>query len=44
MVFFTLGDMDFTTFVYEGRFDPNRWYELLEKYKITNIASVPTCI
>ena len=32
----------FSTFIYEGRFDPNRWYELLEKYKITNIASVPT--
>ena len=31
-----------TTFVYEGKFDPNKWFELLEKYKVTNLASVPT--
>lgn len=31
-----------TTFVYEGRFDANRWFELMEKYKVTNLASVPT--
>jgi len=32
-----------TTFVYDGRFDPNKWFKLIEKYKITNLASVPTC-
>ena len=32
----------FSTFIYDGRFDPNRWLELIEKYKITNLASVPT--
>jgi acetyl-CoA synthetase len=32
-----------TTFVYDGRFNAERWFELLEKYKITNLASVPTC-
>jgi acetyl-CoA synthetase len=32
----------FTTFIYDGRFNPERWFELLEKYKITNLASVPT--
>jgi len=31
-----------TTFVYEGRFDATRWFELMEKYKVTNLASVPT--
>lgn len=31
-----------TTFVYEGRFEPQHWFELIEKYKITNLASVPT--
>jgi acetyl-CoA synthetase len=31
-----------STFVYEGKFDPNKWFELLEKYKVTNLASVPT--
>jgi len=31
-----------TTFVYEGKFDPNKWFELLGKYKVTNLASVPT--
>lgn len=32
----------FSTFIYNGRFDPEHWFELLEKYKITNLASVPT--
>jgi acyl-coenzyme A synthetase/AMP-(fatty) acid ligase len=31
-----------TTLVYDGIFDPNRWFRLLEKYKVTNLASVPT--
>jgi len=31
-----------TTFVYEGKFDPVKWFELLEKYRVTNLASVPT--
>ena len=32
-----------TTFVYDGKFDPNRWFEHIQKYKITNLSSVPTC-
>ena len=32
----------FSTFIYQGRFNPEKWYQLLEKYKITNLASVPT--
>jgi benzoate-CoA ligase family protein len=32
----------FSTFIYDGRFDPEHWFKLLEKYKITNLASVPT--
>ena len=32
-----------TTMVYDGKFAPKRWYELIQKYKITNLASVPTC-
>ncbi|RLF53651.1 MAG: acyl-CoA synthetase [Thermoplasmata archaeon] len=32
----------FSTFIYDGRFNPERWYSLLEKYKITVLASVPT--
>jgi len=31
-----------STFVYEGRFEPVKWYELLQKYRVTNLASVPT--
>lgn len=31
-----------STLVYDGRFDPRRWFELLEKYEVTNLASVPT--
>jgi len=32
----------FSTFIYDGRFHPEKWFRLLEKYKITNLASVPT--
>ena len=32
-----------TTFVYDGKFDADKWFKLIEKYKITNLASVPTC-
>ncbi len=32
-----------TTFVYDGKFNPEKWFKLIEKYKITNLASVPTC-
>jgi acyl-coenzyme A synthetase/AMP-(fatty) acid ligase len=28
--------------VYDGKFNAERWYELIEKYKVTNLASVPT--
>jgi len=28
--------------VYAGRFDPKRWFELLEKYEVTILTSVPT--
>ena len=31
-----------STFVYNGKFNADSWYELIEKYKITNLASVPT--
>jgi benzoate-CoA ligase family protein len=31
-----------STFVYEGKFDAVHWFELLEKYRVTNLASVPT--
>jgi len=31
-----------STFIYDGRFDPVKWYEFIEKYRITNLASVPT--
>ncbi len=31
-----------STLIYDGRFNPKRWFELLEKYSITNLASVPT--
>ncbi len=31
-----------TTLVYDGKFNPTKWFELLEKYKVTNLASVPT--
>jgi len=32
----------FSTFIYDGRFDSENWFKLIEKYKITNLASVPT--
>jgi len=32
-----------TTMVYDGKFSPQRWFELIQKYNITNLASVPTC-
>ena len=28
--------------LYDGRFDPEKWFSLLEKYRVTNLASVPT--
>ncbi|MGA1847856.1 MAG: acyl-CoA synthetase [Thermoplasmatota archaeon] len=28
--------------LYEGRFDPVKWFELLEMYQVTNLACVPT--
>jgi benzoate-CoA ligase family protein len=31
-----------STFIYDGRFDPERWLALLEKYQITTLDSVPT--
>ena len=31
----------FSTFIYDGRFSPERWFELIEKYRISNLASVP---
>jgi acetyl-CoA synthetase len=31
-----------STFVYDGKFDPVHWFELMEKYQVTNLASVPT--
>ncbi len=30
-----------STFVYHGRFIPERWLKLIEKYRITNLSSVP---
>jgi acyl-coenzyme A synthetase/AMP-(fatty) acid ligase len=32
-----------TTLIYDGVFSPEKWFELIEKYRITNLASVPTC-
>jgi len=31
-----------STFIYDGKFNAKCWFELLEKYEITNLASVPT--
>jgi len=31
-----------STLIYDGKFSSKKWFELLEKYKITNLASVPT--
>lgn len=28
--------------LYEGRFSPEKWFQLLEKYQVTNLACVPT--
>lgn len=33
-----------TTFVHNGRFDPEKWYSLLEKHKITVWYTAPTAI
>lgn len=33
-----------TTFVYAGRFDPKKWYELIGKYNITVWYTAPTAI
>ncbi len=33
-----------TMVVYEGRFDAEKWYALIEKYKVTNMVSTPTAI
>lgn len=30
--------------IYDGRFDPSRWYEILEKYKVTVWYTAPTAI
>jgi len=32
-----------STLIYNGRFQPEAWFELIEKYRVTNLASVPTC-
>ena len=31
-----------STLVYDGKFDAERWFGLMEKYHVTNLASVPT--
>jgi len=31
-----------STFIYDGKFNAKHWFELFEKYEITNLASVPT--
>ncbi|MBM4401626.1 MAG: acetate--CoA ligase [Candidatus Cloacimonetes bacterium] len=33
-----------STLIYEGRFDPDKWYSLLEEYKITVWYTAPTAI
>jgi len=30
--------------IYAGRFDPKKWYEILEKYKVTVLYTAPTAI
>ncbi|MBI5000614.1 MAG: acyl-CoA synthetase [Euryarchaeota archaeon] len=30
--------------LYDGRFDPGKWFSLLEKYGVTNLATVPTAL
>ncbi|KAA0001584.1 MAG: acyl-CoA synthetase [Thermoplasmata archaeon] len=32
-----------STLIYHGKFDPEKWFGLIEKYGVTNFASVPTC-
>jgi acyl-coenzyme A synthetase/AMP-(fatty) acid ligase len=32
-----------TTMIYDGIFSAKKWFSLIEKHKITNLASVPTC-
>ncbi|UCE38576.1 MAG: acyl-CoA synthetase [Thermoplasmata archaeon] len=31
-----------STLIYDGRFDPVHWFKLIEKYEVTNLASLPT--
>jgi acetyl-CoA synthetase len=31
-----------STLIYDGKFNAERWFELLQKYQVTNLASVPT--
>lgn len=33
-----------STLVYEGRFDPQKWYELMDRYKVTIWYTAPTAI
>lgn len=33
-----------TTVVYEGKFDPDKWYQIIEKYKISVWYTAPTAI
>lgn len=33
-----------STLVYEGRFDPDRWYQLIQDYKVTVWYTAPTAI
>ena len=34
--------MGVTNIVYEGEFDPNEWYRVMEKYDVTTLATSPT--
>ncbi len=33
-----------TELIYEGKFDPDKWYSLIEKYKVTVLATAPTAL
>jgi acetyl-CoA synthetase len=33
-----------TELVYEGKFDPDKWYLLIEKYKVNVLATAPTAL
>ncbi|MEW5937228.1 MAG: benzoate-CoA ligase family protein [Candidatus Thermoplasmatota archaeon] len=33
-----------TILLYDGRFDPEQWFSLLEKYKVTVLQTVPTAL